>query len=84
MPLLYSASDMSYVYGAAQAQFINNYSPLRVDFLRRYPMVPRTGEFTDSDPLDKDIICYFHCYTVQQTWIYRFFKPTICTSVFLF
>jgi len=62
---------MSYVYGATQAQFIGNYSPLRVNFLRRYAMVQRTGEFTDSDALDKDI--YYLLFLLQKYQIYYYY-----------
>lgn len=71
MPLLHSASDMPYVYGATQAQFISNYSPLRVNFLRRYATVQRIGEFTDSDALDKER--YYLLFLFQKYQIYYYY-----------
>jgi hypothetical protein len=53
MSQLHSVSDLCYAYGAKQAQFISNYSPLGVDFLRRYATVRRTGEVIGSDALDR-------------------------------
>jgi len=62
---------MCYVYGATQAQSISNYSPLGVNFLRRYATVQRTGEFTDSDALDKEI--YYLLFLLQKYQIYSYY-----------
>jgi hypothetical protein len=73
MPLLHSASDMCYVYGVTLVQFISNYCPLGINFLRRYATVQRTGEFTDSDALDKERYYLLFLLKISNYYYYYYY-----------